>query len=587
MESPDSRAPDRLGRRAFVRALAAGGLAPALGALAGAGTAARAQPGAGGRRGGGGALRLLYWQAPTILNPHIATGAKDLAGSRVFYEPLAEFDTEGRLVPILAADIPSVENGGVAPDGTWVVWTLKRHVSWHDGKPFTADDVVFNWEYAADPATAATSLGLYRDLKRVERVDDHRVRVVFAQPAPFWAEPFCGSGGLLIPRHVFAPYRGAASREAAANLKPVGTGPYRFADFRPGDTLRAAVNPAYHVAGRPAFDTLEIKGGGDAVSAARAVLQTGEYDFAWNVQAEDALLRRLEEGGKGRVVIVPSSAPEHIRLNFADPWREVDGERAHPGTRHPLLSDPAVRRALALVVDRDAIAREIYGRQGEATANFLNLPTRFRSPNTRWEWSVERAGQVLEAAGWRRGADGIRAKDGRKLKLVFQTSINAPRQKTQAIVKQAAARAGIDVEIKSVVASVFFSSDAGNPDTVSHFYADLQMYAVFMGRPDPQRFMEQFTSWQIASRANKWARSNNTRWRSEEYDRLWRAAERELDPARRAQLFIRMNDLVIAEGVVIPLVLRRETAAVSNRLAGVDLTPWGSNLWNLHEWRPA
>jgi peptide/nickel transport system substrate-binding protein len=267
--------------------------------------------------------------------------------------------------------------------------------------------------------------------------------------------------------------------------------------------------------------------------------------------------------------------------------QEIEGERSHPSTRHPILSDPTVRRALALVVDRASIAREIYGRQAEVTANFLNVPARFRSPNTRWQWSVEQAGQVLDQAGWRRGPDGVRVREGKRLKLVFQTSINAPRQKTQAIVKQAAARAGIELELKSVVASVFFSSDAGNPDTVSHFYADLQMYAVFMGRPDPQRFMEQFTSWQIPSRANKWALGNNTRWRSDEYDRTWKAAEREMDPVKRAALFIRMNDLVIDQGVVIPLVLRNETAAVSNRLRGVDLTPWGSNLWNLHEWGPA
>jgi peptide/nickel transport system substrate-binding protein len=594
VDAPDprdapARSASRLERRRFVQTLAGLALAQtAVGSLSGAGATARAQPaGPGPRRGGGGPLRLLYWQAPTILNPHIATGAKDLAGSRVFYEPLAEFDPEGRLVPILAADVPTVQNGGVAKDGTWVVWTLKKNVTWHDGTPFTASDVVFNWEYAADPATAATSIGLYRDLKLVERLDDHRVRVVFKEPTPSWAEPFCGSGGLVIPRHVFATYKGARSREAPANIRPVGTGPYRLVDFRPGDTVRAAINPAYHVAGRPAFDTLELKGGGDAVSAARAVLQAGEYDFAWNVQAEDDLLKRLEHGGRGRVVIVPSTAPEHIRLNFSDPWREVDGERSNPATRHPILSDPAVRQALGLVVDRASIAREIYGRQAEVTANFLNVPSRFRSPNTRWHWNVDQASQLLDQAGWRRGPDGVRTRDGKRLKLVFQTSINASRQKTQAIVKQAAARAGIELELKSVVASVFFSSDPGNPDTVSHFSADLQMYAVFMGRPDPQRFMEQFTSWQIPSRVNKWALPNNTRWRNDEYDRTWKAAERELDPVKRAALFVRMNDLVIEQGVVIPLVLRNEVAAVSNRLRGVDLTPWGSNLWNLQEWGPA
>src|SRR5262249_39282355 len=160
------------------------------------------------------------------------------------------------------------------------------------------------------------------------------------------------------------------------------------------------------------------------------------------------------------------------------------------------------------------------------------------------------------AAGWKRGPDGIRAKDGKRLKMVFQTATNAPRQKTQAIVKQAAAKAGIDMELKSVLSSVYFSSDVANPDTYSHFSTDIQMYTTPMGPPDPQTFMEQFTSWETASKENKWQGRNITRWRSEEYDKLWRAGEAELDPVKRAALFIRMNDMVIQNVVVIPVLWR-------------------------------
>jgi peptide/nickel transport system substrate-binding protein len=574
----------RLGRRRFLAIMASLGLgAPFAAQLLAPLRAARAQPASPARRGG--ALRLLYWQAPTILNPHLATGVKDFAAARLFYEPLAAFDPDGTLVPQLAAEIPTRDNGGLARDGTSVLWRLKKGVTWHDGRPVTAEDCVFTWEYAADPATAATTISNYKDLERVEKVDDHTVRVVFKRPTPFWAGPFCGGAGMLLPRHVFERHRGSASREAPGNLKPVGTGPFRPVDFRPGDTVRAERFPAYHLAGRPFFDGVEIKGGGDAASAARAVLQTGEYDFAWNMQVEDELLRRLEQGAKGRVVFTPSSSTEFIELNFADPWKEVDGERASVKTTHPILSDPAVRGALALLVDRKAIQSEIYGRQGETTPNFLVTPARFRSPNTRWEFSVDKASAALDAAGWKRGPDGIRTKDGRRLRFVFQTSINAPRQKTQAIVKQASARAGIEVELKSVVASAYFSSDAANPDTVRHFYADLQMYQLLMGRPDPQLYMERFTSWQIPSRENKWSLGNTGRWRSEEYDRLWRASEGEMDPIRRAALFIRMNDLVIREGVIIPIVWRNESTAVSSRLRGVEISPWESNLWNIAHWR--
>jgi len=577
----------RLSRRRFLHLLAAVGVTGPLAAQllpprpAGAQTRPAFTPT---KRGGGGALKVLWWQAPTLLNPHFATGTKDQDATRIFYEPLAGFDPDGNVVPVLAANLPSVDNGGVARDGTWVIWNLKKGVVWHDGKPFTADDVVFNWEYAADPATSAWTLASYREIDRVDKLDTHTVKVVFKRPTPFWADAFCGARGMLIPKHVFEPFKGAKSREAPANLRPVGTGAYRFVEFKPGDTVRGEMNPAYHVPNRPFFDALEMKGGGDAASAARAVLQTGEYDYAWNMQVEDDILKRLEQGGKGRVVVWPTGNPEHIQLNNADPWREIDGERASARATHPTLSDPAVRAALNILIDRGSIQEEIYGRGGQTSPNFLNSPSRFYSKNTRWEFNVDRANQLLDAAGWRRGADGVRAKDGKRLRLLYQTSINAPRQKTQAIVKQACARAGIELELKSVVASVFFSSDAANPDTYSHFYADLQMYNVTMNAPDPQVFMAQFVSWEIASRENKWAGRNITRFRNDEYDRLWRAAETEMDPVKRAALFIRMNDLVIANVVVIPVLWRNGVGAASPRLQGMELNGWDTTMWRLPYW---
>ncbi len=576
-----------LGRRRFVQMMVGLGLtAPMAGQMLAAAGVAHAQARstyAPTRRGGGGPLKTLWWQSPTLLNPHFAVGTKDQDGSRIFYEPLASWDPDGNLVPILAAEIPTLQNGGVARDGRSVTWKLKRGVTWHDGKPFTADDAIFNWEFATDPATAAVSSGSYRDVERAEKVDSHTVRLHLKKPTPFWADAFCGVR-TLIPKHVFEPFKGAKSREAPANLKPVGTGPYRIVDFKPGDVVRAELNPSYHMQNRPFFDTLEMKGGGDAVSAARAVIQTGEYDYAWNMQVEDDILKRLEQGGRGRADIALGGNIEHIQCNFTDPWKDVDGERSSPKTQHPFLADPAVRQALSMLVDRASVQEQIYGRTGIITANFLNAPARFHSKNTKWEFNVEKASQVLEAAGWKKGADGIRAKGGVKLKMVFQTSINAPRQKTQAIIKQAAAKAGIDIEIKSVTASVYFSSDPANPDTYTHFYTDIQMYTTTQTQPDPEVFMNQFTSWEVASKANKWQGRNITRWRNEEYDKLFRAGEGEMDPVKRAALFIRLNDLVIQNVVVIPVCWRPRVAAISSRLKDANQSGWDSDFWNLHNW---
>jgi peptide/nickel transport system substrate-binding protein len=578
----------RLSRRGFIQRVAAAGLtapmATQLLAVAGVSPAAaqsipRYAPT---RRGGGGALKILFWQAATLLNPHFAVGTTNQEASRVFYEPLAGWAQDGSLYPVLAAEIPSMENGGLSADGKSVTWKLKPGVQWHDGRPFTADDVVFNWEYGKTPAVAAVTVGSYRDIT-VVKVDELTVRVEFAQPTPFWADAFVASRGMLIPKHLFQDFAGANSRDAPTNLRPVGTGPYKFVSFSPGDTLRAEINPNYHVANRPHFDTLEVKGGGDATSAARAVLQTGDYDYAWNLAVEDEILKRLEAVGRGKVNIVEGGGIEFVQLNATDPNREVDGERASITTTHPAFSDPVVRQAIALLVDRNALEQFIYGRGGPATANFLNNPPRYRSTNMRWEFNVARANQILDAAGWVRGRDGIRAKNNVRLNFVFQSSVNTPRQRTQAVMKQAAQRAGINLDLKSVTPSVFFSSDVGNPDTYTKFYADMQMYTTTMPQADPQLFMNQYVSWEISSRANSWQGRNIVRWRSDAYDAAFREAEGELDPIKRAALFIRMNDLVVGSNHVIPLVSRPTVSGSLNTLKHV-LSGWDNTFWLLSDW---
>ena len=577
----------RMDRRAFIKRVAAVGLtAPlanqilALGGVAMAEGASTYKPT---KRGGGGALKLLWWQGPTLLNPHFATGTKDQDGSRLFYEPLACWDPDGNMKLVLAAETPSVQNGLLAADGTSVTWKLKPGVKWHDGKPFSADDVVFTWEYTKDPATATVTAGTYRDLK-VEKVDDLTVKITFPQPTPFWADAFVGAGaGQILPKHMFADYIGSKSREAPANLSPVGTGPYKFVEFKPGDLIRGVINPDYHMANRPHFDSIEMKGGGDAVSAARAVIQTGEYDFGWNIQVEDDVLLRLEKGGKGRTIYAVGGDTEFIALNFTDPNTEVDGERSSMKTKHPLFSDPAVRKALSMLVDRDSIKKAIYGRAGRTTANFLNGPEKFVSKNTTWEFSVEKASKILDDAGWKPGADGIREKDGKKLKLLYQTSINGPRQKTQAIVKQACQKAGIDVELKSVVASVFFSSDVGNPDTYAKFYADIEMFQIPMTQPDPTQHMRRFISANVTTKENKWQGQNFPRYVNKEYDALVAAAESEVDPVKRASLYIKANDLLIQDTVFIPVQHRLKVEAAANTLRPV-VSGWANETDNLFDW---
>ena len=576
-----------LSRRAFVQRMVALGLtAPIAAHMLADGGVAMAQtvttPYKPTKAGGGGPLKILLWQAPTLLNPHFAAGTKDQEASRIFYEPLAGWNDDGTLAPYLASEIPSKENGGVAADGLSVTWKLKRDVKWHDGKPFTADDVLFTAAYSADPAAATYTLGTYKDIK-IEKVDDFTVKVIFQKPTPFWADAFVGTAGMIIPKHSFSEYMGAKSRDAPANLKPLGTGPYKFVDFKPGDIVTGERFADYHIKTMPHFDTIEIKGGGDAVSAARAVLQTGEFDFGWNLQVEDDVLKRMEAGGRGKVYAIASGNIEFIILNTTDPFTEVDGERSSMKTKHPTLSDPVVRQAINLLIDREAVQKFIYGRGGVATASFVNSPEMFKSKKLKYEFNIDKANKLLDDAGYKRGADGIREKDGKKLKYVYQTSINAPRQKCQAIIKQACQRAGIDLELKSVTAAVFFSSDVANPDTYTKLYADMEMYTTNMTQPDPSLFMLQFVSWEVATKDNKWLGRNVSRYQSKDADEAYKAAQNELDPVKRAAFFIKMDEIYCEANIILPLLARTRVVAGANNLT-INSSGWDNDLYDVRTW---
>ncbi len=580
----------RVTRRQFIETLTFAGLsggliASLLAACAPAPQApapAPAQPTRG--RGRADLLKLLWWQGPTILNPHLAQGTKDYDATRPVYEPLAAVDADGNFVPVLAAEIPTYENGLLARDGKSVTWKLKQGIRWSDGQPFTAEDVKFTWEYVTDKDTAATTYDYFSMIADVQVIDQYTVKLIFEDVTPGWYVPFFGTAGRVIPKHIFQQYKGKGAGQASPNNRPVGTGPYKVVDFRPGDVVVYEINEYYREPDKPFFKRVELKGGGDAPSAARAALQTGEVDYAWNLQVEPQILDQLQQGGKGVVIIIPAGNVERILVNFTDPRKEVDGERSSLKAPHPWQTDLKVRQAYALLCNRKAVVDQLYPKGFEVAANLLVEPKTFRSPNTTWEFNVEKANRLLDEAGWTRGPDGVRQKGGVKMEVLYQTTVNAVRQKTQEIIKQAFEQAGIKMEIKAVQAAVFFSSDPANPDTAAKFYADLEMFTNGNDLPDPQAYMASWVSWQIAQKANEWRGNNYTRWSNPRYDDLYRQAQRELDARRRAQLFIEMNDLVVNNVVEIPLVHRKGVSGASRTLKGIKPTAWDSELWDIADW---
>ncbi len=551
-------------------------------------------------RGAGDTLRILFWQAPKILNPHLTTGSADWAAARVTYEPLASYDADGNLAPFLAAEIPSIENGGVAPDGKSVTWKLKQDVRWSDGEPFTAADVRFTYDFIKNPDTGATTSGTYSTVDSVDVIDDYTVRVNFNQVTPAWSLPFVGVQGLILPKHIFEPYNGPNAAQAPANLLPVGTGPYQVVKFKPEEVLFLGnnlietnkivyePNPFFRESDKPYFSRVELKGGGTVNEAARSVLLVGDVDYANNLQIDAASQQKLEAGGKGKILAPFGAFVERILLNRTDPDKATaEGERSSVQFPNPFFSDPKVRQAFATAVDRDAIAK-LYGPTGTPTSNVLVSPAKFQSPATSYEFNLDKAAELLDEAGWvRPGGNGIRTKDGVKLSVLFQTSANPVRQQTQTIVKHALEAIGVDVQLTFFDSSVFFDTDPNNVNNRHHFYADMEMYATGNRSPDPGAYMQSWTCAEIAQKSNNWTGLNKERWCNPAYDALYTQSTQETDPEKRRQLFIQMNDMLVNDQVVIPLVRQADISGVSNTLEGVTLSPWDADLWNIKDWRRA
>ncbi|NJL45184.1 MAG: peptide ABC transporter substrate-binding protein [Leptolyngbyaceae cyanobacterium SM2_3_12] len=530
-------------------------------------------------------LRLLYGRSPVTLNPHLATGYQDFEAARIVYEPLASYNQAGELVPFLAAEIPTLENGGVAEDGTSVTWALRPDVTWADGQPFTADDVVFTFEFIGNPQVAAATAQYYEAVKSVEAVDDYTVKITFNAPNPAWSVPFTGQTGLILPRHIFQDANGPQARTAISNLQPVGTGPYQVVGFESG-TVVFEPNPHYWN-GLPAFKRVELLGGIAPYAAARDVLRAGTADFAQNLQVEAEALQDLERSDpKGHVTNLFGSQVERIMVNFAHPFALTDeGERSSPKIPHPYFSDLRVRQAINLAIDRNTIAQELYGPSGTPTAELLVAPTMYDSPAVTAEYDLTKAKALLDEAGWTdTNGDGIRDKDGVAMEVLFQAAINPVRQSTQAIVSESLQELGIDVKISRIRVDEFFSGNPEDTGSLNHFNADLQVYSTGNESPDPGTYMGWWTCDKIASQANQWQEPNNARYCNPEYDQLWEQAQQELDPQKRTELFQQMNQLLAEDVAVIPVVHRAMANAVSDSLGNVEFTPWDASTWAIYAW---
>ena len=555
-----------------------------LGAVAAAAVAPAA---AFAERGSDGEVRIIYWQAPSIMNPFLSGGTKDVEAASLVIEPLARYDENGELVPWLVEEIPTVENGGVSEDLTSITWNITPGLTWSDGTPFTSEDVKFTYEYCSHPEGGCAQLTKFNGIESIDTPDANTVTVNYTSPTPNPYGPFVGGESPVIQKAQFQDCLGAAASTCTdQNFYPIGTGPFVVDEFKPNDVISLSANENYRDPEKPAFATVNFKGGGDAAAAGRAVMETGEFDYAWNLQLAPDVIADMEAGGMGVPIAGFGPLLERIMLNHTNPDPNLGPDERSVIRPHPFLQDPAVYKAMSMAIDRPLLVEIGYGQAGKVGCNWVPAPEAFNSDTFDCSTQdIEGANAMLDEAGIvDTDGDGIREKDGVPLSILYQSSTNAVRQDFQALIKDWWEQIGMEVELRNVDSSVFFGGDPGSPDTFQKFYADVEMYANTFNGTDPQPYLGNMLCDKAPRPETQWQGENISRFCMEEYEELYQTLTETAGMQERARIGRELNDMAVGNGAMIPLVHRGRLSAKSNTLGGVVLNVWDSELWNAADW---
>ncbi len=538
-------------------------------------------------RGDSGTVKILFWQAPSTMNPYFSGGIKETEASSMVLEPLARYDQDGMLTPWLAKNIPTLENGGIPPDLMSITWTLAEGILWADGTLVTTDDILFTYRFCTNPESGCNSIADFDNVKTIEAIDKETIEITFNDPTPYPYVAFVGSSTPILQKKQFENCIGSKAIECSEeSFYPIGTGPFRVTEFRPNDIIELEVNENYRFPDKPGFANVTFKGGGDAIGAGRAVLVTGEFDYAWNLQLKPDILTQLESNGKGKIISSFGTSVESIIVNLTNPSSELGDERSTTAHPHPFLTDINVRKALSLAIDRNILNEIGYGISGKPNCNVIAAPPHqvSRKNDSCLVQNISEANRLLDEAGWKLGSDGVRSKNGIRLSVLFQTSTNPVRQDFQALIKQWWSEIGVEAELRNINASVYFGGDPGNPDTLSKFHADLQMYTSRFSGTDPESALRSWICGYEPSPQSNWRGSNIPRYCDPDYDILAAKLQTTGQGIARNELAKTMNDKIVKEYIIIPLIHRGRVSAHSNSLGGVKMNTWDAELWNIADW---
>ena len=522
----------------------------------------------------GGTLVFAIWQEPATLAPNY--GNQTITGivNAVAVEGLLRTDTGGNYQPVLAKAVPTEKNGGVKISGDGkrmdVTYELQPDIKWSDGRPFTSADVKFTWEaWMKDPKVVSRE-----GYEQIESIDTPNDLTVLVHYKTIYS-PYLTRFGTIMPKHILEKVADISASDYGR--KPLGTGPFVITDFKAGDSITVERNPNYRKKGQPYLDKIIFRSV-PSREVAVAQLKAGEVQGMWNLI--EAQLPDLEKDANIKLSITPAPGVERIEMNTA-----VNKDGTDPNSVHPVLGDINLRRALIYATPKQQIIDRLLF--GKARVGSSPVSQGWAAPKglTQESYDPKKSNELLDQAGWVKGGDGIRTKNGVRASVTITTTTGDQlRERVEQILADEYKQIGVELKISNMPSSVLLSASwsAGDPRKRGAF--DLDMYSSTPDIDPHQTVNLRYHSKQIPYPGNGGSGQNYTRFKNPEADKAIDEAGSALDLEKRAAAYAKALTLLNDAAVCIWLYERSAIEAFRTNVSGYAGQVWDGITWNTEDW---
>jgi peptide/nickel transport system substrate-binding protein len=530
-------------------------------------------------------ITIVIPEDPPSFNPIIVDSGYDALVMELVMLGLSDIDPNGKVYPELAAELPTIENGGVVVDDTAgtmkVTWKMRQDVQWADGKPVTANDVIFTYNAIINPETGGWIPGI-DNIDSIDKVDDYTFTINYNAIYPGYLTQFGGEQVAVWPAHYCDASQGFAAWDCAR--KPLSNGPFVLTEWINGDHMTFVRNENYFEKGKPGIDKINVNIVPDQ-TVRKTMLINGDADLdMWTTEPIIADLK-----GEPNVEVNPSPTNRFVMRIFFN--LAAKGTTDPVATPHPILSDIRVRQAIRAAIDVDTISKEFFVGYAQPVWTDFFRPPYVCDNIPRPKFDPAAAAVLLDEAGWKdMDGDGVRechgcksAEEGYVMEMEFITyaEYGEPLELTQQLIAEQLGKLGIKLNLTVVEGSVLWAASTdGGIEQNGNF--DMDIWDDGYSGVDPTNYLESYYS---TASATPDAGYNFGRWSNPEFDELLSHVYT-LDEQQRKDSFCKMASILEEDLPELLLFTAINADAHSTRLQNVqsttnDLVTWNSADWTL------